>query len=283
MQRALLAGHSFTFDWDPTTDQVQRSDSSCAPILGLAGEAAIRDTGRDFFQRIHPDDRDRFVQILHSLTPEMANYSTEFRVRRGDGAMIVLEEIGKALFDADGKPERIFGVATDISIRRQSEAELRRSEARYRLLHESLRDGFVQVTMNGLIVDCNEVYSRMLGYSTEELRLLHIFRLRRNVGTTSRSPSSATRSYHEDIRTYTKRNIAEKMEPFSLSSCGQNLSVMMTANRPRWATVRDITERKKNEDELKALNDELERRVEIRTQELQETRPASCTSKSCRR
>ena len=86
--------------------------------------------------------------------------------------MIILEEIGKALFDADGRPKRIFGVATDISIRKQAEVELRRSEARYRLLHESLRDGFVQVTMEGRIIDCNEVYSRMLGYSAEELRLL---------------------------------------------------------------------------------------------------------------
>ncbi len=38
-----------------------------------------------------------------------------------------------------------------------------------------------------------------------------------------------------------------------------------------WAIVRDITQRKKNEQELKALNEELERRVERRTGELQES------------
>jgi two-component system sensor kinase FixL len=59
---------------------------------------------------------------------------------------------------------------------RRWEAELnrrdenvRRSEARYRLLHESLRDGFVQVTLNGDFLDCNTVYSDMLGYTAAEL------------------------------------------------------------------------------------------------------------------
>ena len=46
---------------------------------------------------------------------------------------------------------------------------LRQSEARYRLLHESLRDGFGQVTMDGKFLDCNAVYCDMLGYSRSEL------------------------------------------------------------------------------------------------------------------
>jgi two-component system sensor kinase FixL len=49
------------------------------------------------------------------------------------------------------------------------DTDLRQSEGRYRLLHESLRDGFVQVTMDGKFLDCNTVFCEMLGYSVPEL------------------------------------------------------------------------------------------------------------------
>ncbi len=52
---------------------------------------------------------------------------------------------------------------------KQAEAALRQSESRYRMLHESLRDAFVQVAMDGRIVECNALYCQMLGYSPEEL------------------------------------------------------------------------------------------------------------------
>jgi two-component system sensor kinase FixL len=51
--------------------------------------------------------------------------------------------------------------------------DLRQSEARYRLLHESLRDGFAQVTMEGNFLDCNAVYCNMLGYTAAELLKLN--------------------------------------------------------------------------------------------------------------
>lgn len=250
MQQALLAGHSFTFDWNPTTDQVQRSDS-CLPILGLASEVAIRNTGQDFFQRIHPDDRDRFVQILHALTPENANYSTEFRVRRGDGAIIVLEETAMAQFDVDGRLKRVIGVATDISTRKQAEAELRRSEGRYRLLHESLRDGFVQVTMDGRIIDCNEVYSRMLGYSTEEIRLLTYIQITperwHDMEAAIVSDQVMPRGY-SDIYEKEYRRKDGTVFPVEL----RTILIRDDEGKPSamWAIVRDITERKQAEETL---------------------------------
>ena len=263
MQQALLAGHSFTFDWDPTTDQVQRSNS-CVPILGLTGEAAIHNTGQNFFQRIHPDDRDRFVQILHTLTPETANYSTEFRVRRGDGAIIVLEETGMAYFDADGKPERIFGVATDISARKQAEAELRRSEERYRLLHESLRDGFVEVTMEGRIIDCNEVYSRMLGYSAEELRLLTYIHITPECW--HEKEAAIVRDQiipqgYSDIYEKEYRQKDGTVFPVDL----RTILIRDDDGQPvaMWAIVRDITERRRAEEALRLSEERYREAVEL--------------------
>ncbi len=46
---------------------------------------------------------------------------------------------------------------------------LQASEARYRLLHESMRDCFAQVNLSGEIVDVNPAFLDMLGYSKEDL------------------------------------------------------------------------------------------------------------------
>ena len=126
MQQALRISHAFTFEWQPATDTVQRS-ASCAAILQLAGDEASHDTGQSYFQRVHADDRARFVQRLGELTPAADTYTTEYRVVCKDGRIVVLEEIAQATFDAAGKLARLVGVTTDITARKQAEADLERT------------------------------------------------------------------------------------------------------------------------------------------------------------
>ena len=52
----------------------------------------------------------------------------------------------------------------------EGEAALRQSETRYRRLHETMRDAFVQIDMSGRIVDCNHAFQEMTGYGEEKLR-----------------------------------------------------------------------------------------------------------------
>jgi PAS domain S-box-containing protein len=122
LQMALHVGHSFAFEWDPLTDAVRRSES-CGPILGLTGDEAVRDAAGQYFQRIHPDDRDRFVASLRALTPQNAEYRTEYRLMRGDGQTVVLEEIGSARFAPDGRMTRLLGTTTDITERKIQEEQ----------------------------------------------------------------------------------------------------------------------------------------------------------------
>ena len=105
MQQALRVSRSFTFEWEPATDQVLRS-ASCGMILMLEGSEAVHDTGQHFFQRVHPDDRARFGKMLGELKPGCEAYTAAYRVRRGDGSTVVLEETAQASFDAAGKLER---------------------------------------------------------------------------------------------------------------------------------------------------------------------------------
>jgi len=69
----------------------------------------------------------------------------------------------------EGKTVSIHGVTQDISARKLGQEALKKSETKYKMLHETMRDCFVQVDMSGLIVDANKPYLEMLGYTQEEL------------------------------------------------------------------------------------------------------------------
>jgi PAS domain S-box-containing protein len=129
MQQALWVSHSYTFDWNPATDHVVRS-ASCGAVLRLSGDKAIRDSGQAYFQRVHPDDRERFIQTLRALKPDSNSYVTEYRVRCGDGSVAVVEEVAQASFNARGDMIRLVGVATDITERKQAEEALKEADRR---------------------------------------------------------------------------------------------------------------------------------------------------------
>ena len=64
---------------------------------------------------------------------------------------------------------RVLREWENIRERKNAEEALCRSEKKYRTLHESMRDAFVSVTMDGRIQEYNTTYREMLGYSDEEL------------------------------------------------------------------------------------------------------------------
>ena len=162
MQMALDVSRSFTFEWNPRTDRVVRSDS-CARVLRLSGEEVQHDTGQKFFQRIFPDDRARFLRMLDELQPTADTYHTEYRATRGDGAVVVLEESARGFFDHRGQLQRLVGVSTDITERTQAEEKLRVEQQALRRMvlagdHErslftyELHDGVAQQLLGAMML-----------------------------------------------------------------------------------------------------------------------------------
>ena len=66
---------------------------------------------------LHPEDRHRVVSCLRALGPD-ESVTLEYRVVRPDGSVRWLEDRAHAVNGLDGLPERIDGVASDISARR---------------------------------------------------------------------------------------------------------------------------------------------------------------------
>jgi len=123
LRLAVETGRMYAFEWDPTTDLIERS-GECSDIFSWIDDSA-HDTGRQFAARVHPDDRERYTATTETgLTATNPTYQTSYRVLRPDGSVIWLEESGRAFFDAQGKMLRAIGIGVDVSDRKHAEEAL---------------------------------------------------------------------------------------------------------------------------------------------------------------
>jgi PAS domain S-box-containing protein len=104
-------------------------------------------------QRIHPEDRGRFVDDLERAIRERANYEMIFRAVLPDGTLKYILGIGHPVFNASGDVVEFVGAAMDITERKRAEVELRESEQNYRMLFESIDEGFCTIEV---LFDQNE-------------------------------------------------------------------------------------------------------------------------------
>jgi len=74
-------------------------------------------------ERIHPRDRNQVFQLLPELFAKGA-LTLEYRILRPDGDVRWVEDRARVAFDEEGKPVRLYGVASDINMRKRQEARI---------------------------------------------------------------------------------------------------------------------------------------------------------------
>ncbi|MHB0977463.1 MAG: PAS domain S-box protein [Candidatus Aquicultorales bacterium] len=140
---------------------------------------------------------------------------------------------------------------TDIQERKRIEDDLRESEANYRAIFDAVNDGiFIHDSRTGRILDTNKKTLDMYGYTKEEMRTLTIEDL--SVGTTPYTQLEAV--------AYVKKAAGGEPQAFEWLAKDKggmrfwvevNLkNVVLSGEQHILAVVRDITERKKSEEEL---------------------------------
>jgi PAS domain S-box-containing protein len=112
-------------------------DEQVCHLLGFDPET-FKGTQEEFFDAVHPDDRDE-IREAHSRTIEHNEmYEVEYRVVWSDMSIHYISARGKLVHDDAGHPARINGIAWDITERSQAEEKLRKSEEEFRSLAESM-------------------------------------------------------------------------------------------------------------------------------------------------
>jgi PAS domain S-box-containing protein len=157
------------WEWDIVTDKIYWSEEVYR-IFGRSPKE-FDTTYMSFLSFIHPEDRNN---INNAVTETLSGkpYSIDYRVIQASGEERVVHAHGEASFGGDNNPVRLFGTVQDITDRKRDEETLRKSEKRYRLLHDNLRDAFAEVTIDGQIIDFNDQFYEILGYSSDEIRTL---------------------------------------------------------------------------------------------------------------
>lgn len=133
-------------------------------ILGCASrEAVLSRNAREFF--LDPGEPRKWVTALqeHGV---VRNFEVQFR--RGDGRVVWLNLNARALRDEAGDFVTLEGTMEDISQRKQAEAALRASEARFRTLFDSVPTGLFRVAEDGRILDANPAALRIMGFGSLE-------------------------------------------------------------------------------------------------------------------
>jgi PAS domain S-box-containing protein len=112
----------------------------------LTGYTAAELRGLDWAATLTPLEwRDMEKQKLDELhsTGRPVRYEKEY-VRK-DGSRVPVDLLVHLMRDSEGKPEYYYAFVTDITERKQAEQALQRSEERYRMLFNTLMEGFCVV------------------------------------------------------------------------------------------------------------------------------------------
>jgi len=218
---------------------------------------------------IHPEDHDRVMDSLDRHLKKQSTYDEEYRVKRKDGTVCHWTERGTALWDGKGNPYKMIGVCTDITDRKRGEEALRESEERYRKLFENAIDGIALAdAKTGILIDCNEAIERLVGREKKELighsqKILH-------------PPEDSTGEVSQTFTQHSSDKEGHLLETEVMTKKGERKQVEIKANILELKGVkvlqgffRDITERKRVEEEIRRLNESLEQRVKERTAQLE--------------
>jgi len=125
--------------------------------------------GRNILEVTPPEStKEQGAEIMNHLRQGQP-WSGEFLVQKKDGTTFPAFVTNSAIRDASGNLIGIIGVSTDISERKQAEAALRASEARFKGLLNSAPDAMIVVNEDGEIVLTNIQVETFFGYTSEEL------------------------------------------------------------------------------------------------------------------
>jgi PAS domain S-box-containing protein len=168
LEKAQRIAHFGWWERDFTTKHVSLSDEACQ-IFGVQ-PVDLPEWHERWQDLIHPEDRAKAAEAAAAaLHPGGPRYDVEYRVVRPDGTQRVVRSQGDVTWDDSGQPLRQFGVLHDITELKQAERELRASEARFRTLVDHASDAFFLYNEDATVLDVNRQACEGLGYRRDEL------------------------------------------------------------------------------------------------------------------
>ena len=212
-------------------------------VLGFKAEERIGASG---FELIHPDDMKFIADSFNTLARDTNSpvIKTEMRLRHKDGSWRTLEVVGSN-FVRNSVVESIIVNYRDITKRKQAYEDLYVSEERFRLLSEAAFEA-IAINEEGVLLNANDQYFKMFGYEPDEALGKEMISL----------------TFAPEVLEFVKKRVAtdslELCEAIGLRKDGTRFPIEIRTRKMeykgrivRFGAIRDITERKQAEEELR--------------------------------
>ncbi len=225
---------------------IRRVNQAECDLLGYEAGEVI---GRPVWDFVAASDRDasreavrRRLSGAQPLVPVQRDYL------RRDGSKLQVEVHVRLVRNAAGEIEGVRTAVVDLTARMAAEEALRKSEELHRTILQTAMEGFWVVDPQGRLLEVNEAYCRMSGYSAEELLCMRVSDLKE-------------RGMADEVGARIQEIIAQgqsRFESRQRRKDGSILDLEVSAQyRPEEGGrlvgfLRDITDRKRAEEELRA-------------------------------
>lgn len=136
-------------------------------LTGYSVEESLGRSGIDF---LHPIDQAKVPQWREAINANPHNFLTfEIQYQHKKGHAIWAEVTAKRVYDLEGQMIGTTGTIIDLTPKRQAEKMLQISEAKYRLISENITDIVTQHDDKGNLTFASPSMMEVLGYDNQEV------------------------------------------------------------------------------------------------------------------
>uniref|UniRef100_C6E927 histidine kinase n=1 Tax=Geobacter sp. (strain M21) TaxID=443144 RepID=C6E927_GEOSM len=262
---AALAADIGMWHYDLLTGDLVWSDR-CKELFGYSHDFQM--TYEAFLDAVAEEDRQGVDQAVQRSLQEKSEYAVELRVMLQDGQVRWVMSKGHAFYDSQGKPLRMAGIALDITQRKKTEAALLRAKEEWESTFNSVPDLIAILDEKCRIVRVNEAMAQRVHINPDGCVGLFCYQVLHG----ENAPPHFCP--HGQSLMDNMQHIAEVYDPHLTGTFLVSTTPLVAADGKSIGTVhvaRDITERKRAEEEIARLNADLGAHVaelEERNQEL---------------
>lgn len=247
------------------------ANQAVAEVYGTTVDELVGKTDADFNDIAAEVDfhRQKDLEVMDSLCEQFISEET---ITDATGKVRWLQTVKRPILDETGRATRVLGVATDITARKQTEEALRRSEQHLKTAQSIAHLGSWEWNLATNRTVWSDENFRLFGYEPGSVEASHdawVSSLhpddRPRVLEHSQAALAGTGSYDIEYRVVHPNGEIRHVHALGeVFRDGSGVPLRMAG------TGLDITAGKQAEEALRQAHDELERRVEARTSELQQ-------------
>lgn len=261
LRTALRLGGLGGWTLDVATGRMEVTEEY-AGLLGYGREGFVESRGR-LLSTVHPVERMGANRFFASVCAGEAPDEVSVRVRTAQGGYRWIRFAAEALArDQAGSPAAVVGIIQDVTAQKRGEDALRGRTALLQALLDRAPIMVLAADPQGKPAFANQCLVDTLGWTLQEIWTLHdpvaAFHPDPGARTVARDADAEGDGRWRVISTRTKEG-ADRLVSWAH---------VTLADGTRVAMGRDVTELVSYEEELRAVNQQLERRVEERTAEL---------------